>query len=229
MPPASDKDLLRISQISRRTPQGSCQYPPDNSHDFPQGSQRQSPKNASRTWPRPPQDFLHVAPQRTPCRLNPSHCTRASDIEAALGHTQPPRPENRPPFKDMCGGGAAAADGLGGWASGLGWAVVGWGGSLPKHSPRRISIHAAIPQGTCQDPPGHWHNPPQDFARISRSFANRSTTLRANCITFPRPPQGLRPRMPPLDLTKTPTVFVDFLKNSPRKCHEPSGDLHASP
>ena len=68
--------------------------------------------------------------------------------------------------------------------------------NLPKHSPIRISNHAAITQGTCQDPPGHWHNPPQDFARITRSFANRSTTLRAICITFPRPPQGIRPRMP---------------------------------
>ena len=71
--------------------------------------------------------------------------------------------------------------------------------------------------------------PPQDFARISRSFANRSTTLRANCITFPRPPQGLRPRMPPWISPKNHIDFVDFLKNSPRKCHEPSGDLHASP
>ena len=124
MPPASDKDLLRISQISRRTPQGSCQYPPDNSHDFPQGSQRQSPKNASRTWPRPPQDFLHVAPQRTPCRLNPSHCTRASDIEAAFGHTQPPLPENRPPSR-ICV--VVVVLLLMVWVGGLvGWGGLGW-------------------------------------------------------------------------------------------------------
>ena len=62
--------------------------------------------------------------------------------------------------------------------------------NLPKHSPIRISNHAAITQGTCQDPPGHWHNPPpglcQNLKEFRKSLNNSQSDLHHFSEASPR-------------------------------------------